>query len=402
MTTTTESHTVRSASLSLPQYPLDPTRPAVDRYVAPVVLRSVNGEPPGSRFAGDPFSPFKILNHLGVLQAVVRGETAPPVTVEIDPTNVCNHRCQWCVSTMSHNGEQFTLEQFVRLIGDIARLGAKSVVLKGGGEPTLHKQFNAMMRKVADAGLAPGVITNGTMPWPDTPRILLETADWVRISLDAATAETHRLIHGARDFQRIVRNISFLTENARRTLVGLNFVAEPRNHREIRDFAKLGRSLGAAYVAIRCVFDPTVRLDRAVREEMRRQIEAAKSLADEGFRVLAGNFSDAHLDAGPDRPFPYRRCLGPNLVGIIGGDGEVFACCFLRGNPAFSLGNVHRQGFDEIWASDHRREVMQRADRGDCGRICMGIGGLSASRYHLYNELLDYLTLKPKAHADFA
>ena len=151
---------MRSASLSLPQYPLDPTRPAVDRYVAPVVLRSVNGEPPGSRFAGDPFSPFKILNHLGVLQAVVRGETAPPVTVEIDPTNVCNHRCQWCVSTMSHNGEQFTLEQFVRLIGDIARVGAKSVVLKGGGEPTLHKQFNAMMRKVADEGMAPGVITN--------------------------------------------------------------------------------------------------------------------------------------------------------------------------------------------------------------------------------------------------
>ncbi len=388
--------------LSLPQYPASAAPPAVGPHPAPAAPRSADAQAQVARFAGDPFSPFKILNHLDVLQAVARGEVAPPVTVEIDPTNVCNHRCQWCVSTMSHNGEEFTFEQLTRLIDDLVRLGSKSVVLKGGGEPTLHKQFNAMMRKVADAGLALGVITNGTMPWPDTPRILLETAEWVRISLDAATAQTHRLIHGSRDFQRIVRNLSFLTENTRRTLVGLNFVAEPRNHREIYDYAKLGRSLGVAYVAIRCVFDPTVQLEQAVRGEMRRQIEAAKSLTDESFRVLAGDFSDTHLDAGPDQPFPYRRCLGPNLVGIIGGDGTVFACCFLRGNPDFSLGNVHEQSFDEIWGSDRRREVMQRADRGECGRVCMGIGGLSASRYHLYNELLDYLTLENKAHADFA
>ena len=356
---------------------------------------------PPSRFAGDPFSPHKILNHFEIIRALARGATVAPITVEIDPTNVCNHRCQWCVSSQSHNGEQFTLAAFGNLIQAIRRLGSQSVVLKGGGEPTLHKQFNAMLRTVADAGLALGVITNGTMPWPDTPRTLLDTADWVRISLDAARATTHQSIHGSRDFGRIIHNVTYLTENTRRTLVGLNFVAEPRNHAEILEFARMGKSLGVGYVWFRCVFDASAPLDSAVLTEMRRQTSEAQRLADDNFRVMVSDFTAAPANA-TDRPFPYRQCLGPNLVGIIGGDGEVFACCFLRGISAFSLGNVNHEDFRQIWHGPRRRAVMQRVQRGDCGRICMGDNGLTFLRYHQYNAILDYLTLEHKAHAEFA
>src|SRR5688500_6963417 len=53
--------------------------------------------PPRSE-EGDPFNPHKILNHFDRISAFVRGELVYPITVEIDPTNVCNHRCKWCVS----------------------------------------------------------------------------------------------------------------------------------------------------------------------------------------------------------------------------------------------------------------------------------------------------------------
>ncbi len=348
---------------------------------------------------GDPFSPHKILNHFDRVQALVRGENAAPVTVEIDPSNRCNHRCDWCVSFESHTGEMLDYALFSRLIDDVHTMGVRSIVIKGGGEPTIHRRIDDMLRLVADRGLAQGLVTNGSLPRAGTLDVVLDTCDWVRISLDAAGRDTHRAIHGSRDYERIIANIGHLTDHARRTLIGLNFVAEPRNHREMLAFAQLGRALNVDYVSIRCVFDPARPLAAKTRAGLRRQAAAARALQDEHYRVFLGDFTEQALDAGPRRPFPYRRCLAPNLVGVVGGEGDVYACCFLRGNPAFSFGSLGRQSFEQIWNGPRRRTVMEAVYRGECGHICRG--GMTRSRYMLYNEILNYLTREEKQHAEF-
>jgi len=43
------------------------------------------------------FSEFKAIHYIDRLQAICRGELPPPVTVEVDLTNACNHRCIWCM-----------------------------------------------------------------------------------------------------------------------------------------------------------------------------------------------------------------------------------------------------------------------------------------------------------------
>ena len=48
------------------------------------------------------FSDFKILRHLERIQALLRGELVWPVTVEVDPTNHCNHNCIWCIDRRLH------------------------------------------------------------------------------------------------------------------------------------------------------------------------------------------------------------------------------------------------------------------------------------------------------------
>ncbi len=112
---------------------------------------------------GEPFSPYKILNHFDRLQAVAQGENVFPITVEIDPANVCNHRCEWCVSMLAHTGERLDYEAFARLVEELERLEVRSVVLKGGGEPTVHPRFNDMLARLAETELAVGLITNGSM-----------------------------------------------------------------------------------------------------------------------------------------------------------------------------------------------------------------------------------------------
>ena len=233
--------------------------------------------PEAAALAGDPFSPHKILAHFDRLRKLVEGGTVFPITVEIDPTNRCNHACQWCVSSEAHNADRIPLDEFRPLVADLKRLDVRSIVLKGGGEPTLHPDIGAMLRAAAGEGLSIGLISNGSMPHPGTLEAVLESADWVRVSLDAADGATHERIHASRDFDRIVENVAFLAAHATRTLVGLNFVAEPRNSGQILAFARLAKSLGVAYVCLRSVFDPERPLPSEVLCMMREGAAAAPS-----------------------------------------------------------------------------------------------------------------------------
>ena len=356
---------------------------------------------PAPRQEADPFNPHKILNHFERIQRFVKGELVYPITVEIDPTNVCNHRCAWCVSMEAHTGEVLGLDRLRELIAELKSSDVRSIVLKGGGEPTTHPQFIEILDAVRESDLSCGLITNGSMPRRGTRERIVETCEWVRVSLDAATPQTHRAIHGTSDFTRILQNVEYLAnESAGRTMVGLNFVAEPRNCAEMADFARMGKQLGAAYVTIRCVFDPNNPLSEEMRAAMRQQAAEAKAVEDGAFRVFLGNFTDRYLNADAAEPFPYNRCLGPNLIGIVGGDGEVYACCFLRGNKQFSFGNIHEKSFSDIWKSQRRQAVMNAVYRGACGRVCAG--GMTANRYNTYNEILNYLMAEEKKHANFA
>jgi len=389
--------------------PTTPTKlslPVVDEPIAPVQIEPVSITPAAapnphrpSVTEGDPFNPHKILKHFERVQAVARGENVYPITVEIDPINICNHRCGWCVSSASHTGEILSLQRFRELVDEVIDRDAKSVVIKGGGEPTVHPEINEMFRYLQEKNVPFGLITNGSMPRQATTDTILDTAEWVRVSLDAASAATHQTIHGTKDFSKIICNVQYLTSHATRTLIGLNFVAEPRNAMEIEPFARFGRDLGVAYVSIRCVFDPANPLPHRMRQIMREQAAAAKLLETGTFRVFLGNFTDAYLDADPNQPFPYNKCLGPNLVGVVGADGEMYACCFLRGEKKFSFGNVNEQSFEDIWNGEKRKDVMEQVYQGKCGRVCLG--GMTANRYNRYNEILNYLALEEQQHANF-
>ena len=181
-----------------------------------------------------------------------------PITVEIDPTNLCNHRCQWCVSMEAHTGEKLGLERFTSLVAELKdsrrAVGRAQRGRRADDPPAVHRDAR---RRCARPAIAVGLITNGSMPRPGSVEKCCEVCDWARVSLDAATAATHQAIHGTKDFAQIMKNVADLTaQRQRRTMVGLNFVAEPRNFHEMADFAAMGQSLGVAYVTIRCVFDP--------------------------------------------------------------------------------------------------------------------------------------------------
>jgi MoaA/NifB/PqqE/SkfB family radical SAM enzyme len=123
--------------------------------------------------------------------------TFGPVSINLDLTSACNFSCPHCVdSKIINTGESLRLDDVKHTIDVLHSHGLLSVILLGGGEPTLHRDFEKIVRHIKSRGLGLGIVTNGSR-LQKVIRIteLLREKDWVRISIDAAREDTFYSLH---------------------------------------------------------------------------------------------------------------------------------------------------------------------------------------------------------------
>ncbi len=130
--------------------------------------------------------------------------------MEFHPSDVCNLTCLGC--TYGHDDPvtkplpiNFPFEQIHR----ISALQPSSMVIIGGGEPTLYRMGKYRFQELIDeiTGLNPGITlaltTNGTFkPKGDWPNKF----DWIRLSLDAASLATYAAFRGKPQFDQVIAN----------------------------------------------------------------------------------------------------------------------------------------------------------------------------------------------------
>src|SRR3990167_9003453 len=169
-------------------------------------------------------NPLKVFHHadrIAELQAT--GDTRP-VHMTIGLTNYCNHKCPWCFINWRQAGPLAArsghvapqqpainaLERLIEAVGEAKELGLKAVTIVGDGEPTLHPRFPWMLEQLAGLGLEIGIFSNLSTPRRDALDAMLRYCFFIRRSIDAATAETHRVTHGADDWERAQTNLIYL------------------------------------------------------------------------------------------------------------------------------------------------------------------------------------------------
>ena len=100
-----------------------------------------------------------------------------------------------------------SLETIQQTVDTLREKGLLSIILLGGGEPTLHKDFAEIVRYIKQKGLQLGIVTNGSRLFKVAEIVdLLGDEDWLRISIDAATEETFTRSHSAQNFSHLKRN----------------------------------------------------------------------------------------------------------------------------------------------------------------------------------------------------
>lgn len=333
---------------------------------------------------------MRFIDELPRFQSIVRGELPAPMTLEIDPTNVCNHYCVWCIESeyIGHDKNTLKRETLLRVVQEAAELGVKSVVYKGGGEPLLHPAIGEALELTTSLGLRSGLITNGEhlLRWKEQARDHLA---WVRVSLDSGNEESHRKVHRSKPgaFGRCLEGLQAVSD---KVFSGVQFVLNEMNWSSVVEGAVAAKAAGARYIQ----YKPVVRSEMldgessaaidALIAQARRELDGK-----DGFRVL-GTGTAKRLP-------PYKTCKGHQLVMIVGANGNAYACCSTRGKDDYSFGSVHDTSLQEIWRGAQRKTVLDKIDNYDCRPGCRARSGF---RYDTYNQVLDYLA-SDRPHRDF-
>src|SRR5580658_5017434 len=143
---------------------------------------------------------------------------ADPVCLYLETTNRCNLLCTTCPRTFEELEPEADMswELFTSIIDQYPKIAR--VVLHGVGEPMLVKELPRMIRYLKDRGVYVLFNTNGTLLAPKKRRELTGTGlDELRVSLDAADAESFFRVRGKQMFNRIVRNVGEFTALQRET-----------------------------------------------------------------------------------------------------------------------------------------------------------------------------------------
>jgi MoaA/NifB/PqqE/SkfB family radical SAM enzyme len=120
-----------------------------------------------------------------------------PISINLDLTSACNFSCPFCVdSKLINAGKTLTSEEVKKTIHTLHSHGLLSVILIGGGEPTLHKDFGEIVRYIKSKQLQIGIVTNGSrLEKIEAVVGELKEKDWIRISIDAAGEAVFRALH---------------------------------------------------------------------------------------------------------------------------------------------------------------------------------------------------------------
>jgi hypothetical protein len=150
---------------------------------------------------------------------------------------------------------------------ELAARGLKSVILIGGGEPTVHPGFAATVRHAKSLGLQVAVVSNGSR----NERIAevadaFTEGDWIRLSLDAGTDATFQAMHKPKKpvtLEAICAGIRPIRAKNPLPRLGFSFIVvwegaqrEPgaplvANVQEMETAARLARDSGFDYVSFK-------------------------------------------------------------------------------------------------------------------------------------------------------
>lgn len=239
-----------------------------------------------------------------------------PLSINLDLTTACNFACDHCIDwEILNSGINFQDRQLRESLAAMHERGLRSVILIGGGEPTVYPGFVDMVAFLKSLDLHVAVVSNGSRPQRLLDIIdLLGPQDWIRLSLDSGTDATFQAMHKPKKairLEEICAGVPPMRARNDAPRIGFSFVitwqgaavgddSAPviENLSEIPEAARLAKSHDFHYISFKPfltrapdgaeVMDPQAAAasHADVVRRIRSLVDEAHELEDERFQVL--------------------------------------------------------------------------------------------------------------------
>jgi organic radical activating enzyme len=305
----------------------------------------------------------------------LRGESPSqgPVSVNLDLTLACDYRCGHCIDAeLLNGGRHLEMKTVLGTLDLLTRKGLRSVILIGGGEPTLYPYFEDVVIEIKRLGLECAIVSNGARN-EKIARIAphLGPNDWVRLSLDAGTDETFQTLHRPRKpvtLEHICKTAAQMKDQAPRLQLGFSFIvmwSSPgqaltpvvSNVHEMALAAKLAKEHRFDYISFKPMLvrnserAEVVNIgrtqqesktpsghDKAVADQISACLREAQRHADDSFKIVPSRNLWAMLDGSAleRNALQPKECHMQQFRQVVA-PGGIFACPAHRGNQRSRL-----------------------------------------------------------------
>ena len=347
-----------------------------------------------------------------------------PLSINLDLTTACNYACDHCVDMeILNQGIRFDHDHLLDSITNLAAHGLRSIILIGGGEPTVYPRFVEAVRHIKQLGLALGIVTNGSR----LDRILqvsevFDEGDWLRLSLDSGTDATFQAMHKPRKrikLEQICAGVPPIKRANPRLSIGFSYIITWKDcaANETTIYENVDEMVEAAALAKTYMFDYIsykpflVRIgvnnsevvgipkgdDRlaVVLELIQSNLDRARLLADEGFQVVEStNLRVLQRGAAAEYTNQPRTCHMTFFRHVLSPLG-VYSCPVYRNVPAARIGGK------DLYADPAATEVVSQGtlrilDTFDASSECRAVTCL----YNHANWFIEDLVQHPEKLQD--
>jgi len=305
-----------------------------------------------------------------------------PLHVQLESTDACNLHCTTCSRDMIVDKAQVLDEELWKKIID--ELRPSNINVSGIGEPFLHPRIFDIIRHARERGAAVNCATNFTRVKGRHKQIVESGISQLKVSIDAARADTYRIIRGEDAFASIVEGIREVQDWKRKLgsdtpSIRFNFALQRFNFEQAAKLVDLAAELGVdgiyyQYLSYTDMQDRKTMLTADMTRESLRSVleEAGRRARDRGvatnlpiwkrdFELLWNAMQPMESYVPNTKP-----CYFPWMSTWLGADGWVRPCPIMPWTKDEGrMGHLAEQSFSEIWNNEHYRRLREALARGE-------------------------------------